>query len=246
MAKSPDAFRTISEVADWIGVHAHVLRFWESKFSQVKPVKRAGGRRYYRPSDMQLLSGIKKLLHDDGMTIKGVQKVLREQGVAAVAAMSRPLEDAPDGDQTATAEGEQVQEDAPEVIAETPTEEEAIPDDAVIQLPPRRKRPNAAASAQMDMFEAPTSSAEDAAEPEPVPSAAPEEAAEEPAPSAPPEPPKAAPPPPVRPRSRPLPPAGTPVLDALKQLEPGQVAPIKIRAIHDQLVALRARMDPQA
>ncbi|MFT6169572.1 MAG: DNA-binding transcriptional MerR regulator, partial [Celeribacter sp.] len=88
MDKSPDAFRTISEVADWLGTPAHVLRFWESRFSQVKPVKRAGGRRYYRPSDMVLLGGIKKLLHDDGMTIRGVQKLLREHGVRYVASMS--------------------------------------------------------------------------------------------------------------------------------------------------------------
>ena len=92
MDKSPDAFRTISEVAEWLGVQTHVLRFWESKFTQVKPVKRAGGRRYYRPTDMQLLGGIKKLLHDDGMTIKGVQKLLREEGVAHVSGFSRPLD----------------------------------------------------------------------------------------------------------------------------------------------------------
>lgn len=91
MSKSADAFRTISEVADWLGVPAHVLRFWESKFTQVKPVKRAGGRRYYRPADMQILGGIRKLLHDDGMTIKGVQKLIREQGLATVAALSPPL-----------------------------------------------------------------------------------------------------------------------------------------------------------
>ena len=71
MSKSPDAFRTISEVADWLDVQAHVLRFWESKFTQVKPVKRAGGRRYYRPADMQLLGGIRKLLHDDGIVDQG-------------------------------------------------------------------------------------------------------------------------------------------------------------------------------
>jgi len=93
MSKSPDAFRTISEVADWLGVQAHVLRFWESKFSQVKPVKRAGGRRYYRPADMLLLGGIKKLLHDDGLTIKGVQKMLREQGVAHISDLSQALEE---------------------------------------------------------------------------------------------------------------------------------------------------------
>ena len=92
MAKSAEAFRTISEVAEWLGSPAHVLRFWESKFTQVKPVKRAGGRRYYRPADMLLLGGIKKLLHDDGMTIKGVQKILREHGVKHVADLSRPLE----------------------------------------------------------------------------------------------------------------------------------------------------------
>jgi len=92
MSKSPDAFRTISEVAAWLGVQAHVLRFWESKFSQIKPVKRAGGRRYYRPADMRLIGGIKTLLHDDGMTIKGVQKILREQGVAHVSALSPPLD----------------------------------------------------------------------------------------------------------------------------------------------------------
>ncbi|WP_282128209.1 MerR family transcriptional regulator [Roseobacter litoralis] len=93
MPKSPDAFRTISEVADWLGVQAHVLRFWESKFSQVKPIKRAGGRRYYRPADMLLLGGIKQLLHEDGLTIKGAQKLLRENGVPYVADMSQPLDD---------------------------------------------------------------------------------------------------------------------------------------------------------
>ncbi len=98
MSKSPDAFRTISEVADWLGVQAHVLRFWESRFTQVKPVKRAGGRRYYRPNDMRLLGGIKKLLHEDGTTIKGVQRILREQGVAHVASLSQPLEDAAEAD----------------------------------------------------------------------------------------------------------------------------------------------------
>lgn len=92
MTKSPDAFRTISEVAEWLDVPAHVLRFWESRFTQVKPVKRAGGRRYYRPTDMELLGGIKRLLHDDGLTIRGVQKVLREEGVRHVAALSPALD----------------------------------------------------------------------------------------------------------------------------------------------------------
>lgn len=92
MAKSAEAFRTISEVAEWLDLPTHVLRFWESKFTQVKPVKRAGGRRYYRPNDMALLGGIKKLLHDDGMTIKGAQKMLRDHGVKHVSSLSQALD----------------------------------------------------------------------------------------------------------------------------------------------------------
>jgi DNA-binding transcriptional MerR regulator len=92
MSKSADAFRTISEVAEWLDLPTHVLRFWESKFSQIKPVKRAGGRRYYRPRDMQLIGGLKKLLHDDGMTIRGAQKLLKENGVQHVIDLSPPLE----------------------------------------------------------------------------------------------------------------------------------------------------------
>jgi DNA-binding transcriptional MerR regulator len=78
--KSPTAFRTISEVAGELDVPQHVLRFWESKFSQVKPLKRGGGRRYYRPEDVALLERIRSLLYNDGYTIKGVQKVLRDAG----------------------------------------------------------------------------------------------------------------------------------------------------------------------
>ena len=88
MDKSPDAFRTISEVAETLETPAHVLRFWESRFPQIRPVKRAGGRRYYRPADVALLTGIKHLLHDAGLTIRGVQKILREQGVRHVASLS--------------------------------------------------------------------------------------------------------------------------------------------------------------
>ncbi|NOR31584.1 MAG: MerR family transcriptional regulator [Sulfitobacter sp.] len=100
MSKSPDAFRTISEVADWLGIQAHVLRFWESKFTPIKPIKRAGGRRYYRPADMLLLGGIKRMLHEDGLTIKGVQKVLREEGMNYVAALSAPLDELGHSDET--------------------------------------------------------------------------------------------------------------------------------------------------
>jgi DNA-binding transcriptional MerR regulator len=87
MDKAPDAFRTISEVADAIAIPAHVLRFWESRFPQIKPVKRAGGRRYYRPSDVALVAGIQQLLHKDGLTIRAVQQILREQGVRHVATL---------------------------------------------------------------------------------------------------------------------------------------------------------------
>ena len=88
MDKSPDAFRTISEVAEVLDTPAHVLRFWESRFPQIRPVKRAGGRRYYRPSDVALLSGIKRLLHNEGLTIRGVQKILRDQGARHVAGLA--------------------------------------------------------------------------------------------------------------------------------------------------------------
>ena len=84
MSKGPDAFRTISEVAEELGVPQHVLRFWESRFSQVKPMKRGGGRRYYRPEDVALLRGIHRLLYGEGFTIRGVQKILRERGVQHV------------------------------------------------------------------------------------------------------------------------------------------------------------------
>ena len=81
MAKSPDAFRTISEAADELNVPQHVLRFWETKFSFIRPMKRAGGRRFYRPQDIAVLRGVKTLLHDDGYTIKGVQRLHREEGM---------------------------------------------------------------------------------------------------------------------------------------------------------------------
>lgn len=87
--KSPDAFRTISEVADDLDLPQHVLRFWETRFPQIKPLKRGGGRRYYRPDDVELLKGIRHLLYDQGYTIKGVQKLLKTNGnkfVMAVAA----------------------------------------------------------------------------------------------------------------------------------------------------------------
>lgn len=141
MGKSADAFRTISEVAEWLEVPTHVLRFWESKFTQVKPIKRAGGRRYYRPADMELLGGIKQLLHEDGMTIKGVQKVLREKGVKHVAALCvRPADDDGSTDSavpTAPVQGADIPEagfiDVPEpdtVVPFPPQWDDAVPNDA--------------------------------------------------------------------------------------------------------------------
>ena len=87
--KSPDAYRTISEAGEETGLPAHVLRFWESRFSQIKPVKRAGGRRLYRPQDIQLLNGLKALLYEEGFTIKGAQKYLKDHGVAQVCAIGQ-------------------------------------------------------------------------------------------------------------------------------------------------------------
>ncbi|GLS33415.1 MerR HTH family regulatory protein [Mesorhizobium albiziae] len=80
MDKSPDAFRTISEVAEDLDLPQHVLRFWETRFNQIKPMKRGGGRRYYRPQDVELIKGIRHMLYDQGYTIKGVQKLLRDNG----------------------------------------------------------------------------------------------------------------------------------------------------------------------
>ncbi|HQS46757.1 MAG TPA: MerR family transcriptional regulator, partial [Xanthobacteraceae bacterium] len=79
--KSPDAFRTISEVAEDLELPQHVLRFWETRFTQIKPIKRAGGRRFYRPEDVDLLRGVRHLLYGEGYTIKGVQRILKEQGI---------------------------------------------------------------------------------------------------------------------------------------------------------------------
>ena len=89
MDKAPDAFRTISEAAEELLVPQHVLRFWETRFAQIKPMKRAGGRRYYRPNDVELLKGIRGLLYREGYTIRGVQKILKEEGAAYVCGVGR-------------------------------------------------------------------------------------------------------------------------------------------------------------
>ena len=108
MNKAPDAFRTISEVAEDLDLPQHVLRFWESRFPHIKPLKRGGGRRYYRPEDIDLLRGIRRLLYSDGYTIRGVQRILREQGVRTVQSVGQgqeaphlaalPRDDPPDGE----------------------------------------------------------------------------------------------------------------------------------------------------
>lgn len=124
MEKAADAFRTISEVAAELDVPQHVLRFWETKFPQVKPLKRAGGRRYYRPQDIELLRAIKTLLYEQGFTIKGVQRILKEQGARAVAGAARDgtLADAASGVAVPTPDPD------PEVEAResTTAEEEAV------------------------------------------------------------------------------------------------------------------------
>ena len=84
MDKAPDAFRTISEVAEDLDIPQHVLRFWETRFAQIKPMKRSGGRRYYRPDDVDLLKGIRRLLYGEGYTIRGVQRILKEHGIKSV------------------------------------------------------------------------------------------------------------------------------------------------------------------
>ena len=89
MEKSPDAFRTISEAAEELDLPQHVLRFWETRFAPIKPLKRGGGRRYYRPEDVQLLKGIRHLLYDEGFTIKGVQRILKEKGIRQVIAIGQ-------------------------------------------------------------------------------------------------------------------------------------------------------------
>jgi DNA-binding transcriptional MerR regulator len=114
--KAPEAFRTISEVAEEINVPQHVLRFWESRFAQIKPMKRGGGRRYYRPDDVDLLRGVRHLLYGEGYTIRGVQRILREEGVSFVqkawrgdSALPPPdpedADEAPDSADAATADG---------------------------------------------------------------------------------------------------------------------------------------------
>jgi len=111
--KAPDAFRTISEVAEEINVPQHVLRFWESRFAQIRPMKRGGGRRYYRPDDVDLLRGVRHLLYGAGYTIRGVQRILREEGIAFVQNVWRAGSEPPpppDADEEAETEAVEARE----------------------------------------------------------------------------------------------------------------------------------------
>lgn len=161
MSKSRDAFRTISEVSKILSTPAHVLRFWESKFTQVKPVKRAGGRRYYRPADVDLLAGIKQLLHEDGMTIKGAQKLLRDQGVKHVSALGKAaLEAEIPADGTAPIEASAIPVEAPEVKSASP-ERAASQDQPTGTPPPVQDTPKDAALQRGDHADAPLQTAQE-------------------------------------------------------------------------------------
>jgi DNA-binding transcriptional MerR regulator len=131
LEKAPEAFRTISEVADEIDVPQHVLRFWESRFPQIRPMKRGGGRRYYRPDDVDLLRGVRHLLYGEGYTIRGVQRILREQGVTFVQTVwSVSVETLPpDSD-----EDEEIEEGEDEA-AETPVTARAEPNLFAVAAP---------------------------------------------------------------------------------------------------------------
>ncbi|MCB1541602.1 MAG: MerR family transcriptional regulator [Rhodoblastus sp.] len=148
MEKSPDAFRTISEVADELGLPQHVLRFWETRFSQIKPMKRTGGRRYYRPDDVDLVRAIKHLLYGEGYTIKGVQRLFKENGTRAVVAAVRsgtPLKPS----QAALALGDEDDDEAitqDEGARDEGGQDEAAPD---ADAPAAAVRPAAASAPQL-------------------------------------------------------------------------------------------------
>ena len=127
MDKAPDAFRTISEVADDLDVPQHVLRFWESRFPQIRPMKRAGGRRYYRPDDVDLLRGIRHLLYGEGYTIRGVQRILREQGPKFVQSVWQP---------GAAQPSMKPDEEAPEAAEQLPPDEAARTLFGLLKAPP--------------------------------------------------------------------------------------------------------------
>ncbi|UZE51864.1 MerR family transcriptional regulator [Rhodopseudomonas sp. P2A-2r] len=168
MDKAPDAFRTISEVADDLDIPQHVLRFWETRFTQIKPMKRSGGRRYYRPDDVDLLRGIRRLLYGEGYTIRGVQRILKENGIKAVQGLvdgaPAPGFAAPGGDakprladrgrdddeddvadSAMEVEAEDVDDEEEEEVEEAVEAPVAARREPVIAAPPPRREPQPAA-----------------------------------------------------------------------------------------------------
>jgi DNA-binding transcriptional MerR regulator len=129
MDKSPDAFRTISEVAEDLDLPQHVLRFWETRFAHIKPLKRGGGRRYYRPDDVDLLKGIRHFLYGEGYTIKGVQRILKEEGVRFVQSVGR-------GEQTTGALRKELRDAPAEYRIERDSPGLSGPGDEAAELPP--------------------------------------------------------------------------------------------------------------
>jgi DNA-binding transcriptional MerR regulator len=144
MEKSPDAFRTISEVADDLDLPQHVLRFWETRFAQIKPLKRGGGRRYYRPDDVDLLKGIRHLLYGEGYTIKGVQRILKEDGIRFVQAIGRG-EQSVEAPPAGAAPEEPVEDEGTAAVAVAasarPGTTAAAPSPARLALPPEGRIP---------------------------------------------------------------------------------------------------------
>ena len=240
MEKSPDAFRTISEVAEILETPAHVLRFWESRFPQIRPVKRAGGRRYYRPSDVALLTGIKHLLHDEGLTIRGVQKMLREQGVRHVAGLSG--QDVPDESASAEAALEAALAANFAPPAPAPLHQEAAESAQIVALETALKarraqaaEPEVAAASPAEpalLTAAPVATLAAELAPNPAPEA-PAEAARKPAPAPAEELPLFA---------RAAAPAPQRLVDRLRQLPPGSLDSAAARALRDRLVSLQSRV----
>lgn len=136
MAKSPDAFRTIGEVADWLETPTHVIRFWESRFDEIDPVQKGAGRRYFRPSDLLFMGGLKKLLHEDGLTIKAVQSMIQEKGIDAVTSLAPALPDSAPEEEDEAPEPLQLEEpveDTPVELAETQKPMLLTPMDEVLE-----------------------------------------------------------------------------------------------------------------
>jgi DNA-binding transcriptional MerR regulator len=153
--KAPDAFRTISEVADDLDIPQHVLRFWETRFAQIKPMKRSGGRRYYRPDDVDLLRGIRRLLYGEGYTIRGVQRILKEYGIKAVQGLtdesvfsSSAFAGIEAGIGDALREPSEYDEDAPDLDLDEDGEEDEVAEEPAVERASGRRAPEFAQAAR--------------------------------------------------------------------------------------------------